>query len=84
MVSLATLWAEMQLFREPLLLLSILTGPGLAALLAAGVQLRTTAGTLNADDYPRDERNPTFSIKTNSGQTKEKKCASIPASPNDS
>lgn len=40
MVTLAALWAEMQLFREPLLLLSILTGPGLAALLA-GVQLRT-------------------------------------------
>jgi hypothetical protein len=40
MVTLAALWAEMQLFREPLLLLSILTGPGLAALLAAGVQLR--------------------------------------------
>lgn len=40
MVSLATLWAEMQLFREPLILLYILTGPALAALFAAAAQLR--------------------------------------------
>jgi len=35
MVSLATLWAEMALFREPLILLFILAGPVLAAVLAA-------------------------------------------------
>lgn len=40
MVSLATLWAEMHSFREPLILLYILTGPALASLFAAAVQLR--------------------------------------------
>lgn len=46
MVSLVTSWAEMQLFREPLILLSILTGPAVAALFAAAAQLRSDRRSL--------------------------------------
>ena len=35
MVTLAALWAELLLFRDPLILFSVLVGPALAALLAA-------------------------------------------------